>query len=87
MPVVTTTPGIQGLSGVADCLEIADTPEAFAEAIARLVNDPALARKRALGGLDCIERDFSYTVAIRNLAADIPELAALADEKGLLCNP
>ncbi len=87
VPVVTTTPGIQGLSGVADCLEIADTPEAFAEAIARLVNDPALARKRALGGLDCIERDFSYTVAIRNLAADIPELAALADEKGLLCNP
>ena len=86
VPVVTTTPGIQGLGGAADCLEIADTPEAFAEAVARLVDDPELRRQRALRGLEYIEREFGYAVAIRNMSADIPELADLADGKGLLCD-
>jgi O-antigen biosynthesis protein len=86
VPVVTTTAGIQGLSRAADCLEIADTPEAFAEAVARLVDDPELRRQRALRGLEYIEREFGYAVAIRNMSADIPELADLADGKGLLCD-
>ena len=85
VPVVTTTPGIQGLTGMADCLAVADAPEAFAEAIARLINDPELAHQQALRGLDCIEREFGYAVAVRNMAADIPELAGLADGRGVLC--
>jgi len=86
VPVVTTTPGIQGLSGAADCLDIADTPEAFAEAVARLVNDPELRRQRALRGLEYIEREFGYAAAIRNMSADMPELAELVEGKGLLCD-
>ena len=86
VPVVTTTPGIQGLAGMADCLAVADTPEAFAEAIARLVNDPELAHQQALRGFECIEREFGYAAAIRNMMADIPELAGLADGKGVLCD-
>src|SRR5260221_3077916 len=87
VPVVTTTPGIQGLAGMADCLAVADTPETFAEAIARLVNDPELAHQQALRGFECIEREFGYAAAIRNMMADIPELAGLADGKSGLCDP
>jgi GT2 family glycosyltransferase len=86
VPVVTTTPGIQGLSGATNWLEIADTPEAFAGAVARLVNDPELRRQRALRGLEYIEREFGYAAAIRNMSADIPELAELVEGKGLLCD-
>ncbi|MBV9153788.1 MAG: glycosyltransferase, partial [Alphaproteobacteria bacterium] len=86
VPLVTTTPGLQGLNGIADCIEVADTPEDFAEAIARLIEDPALARERALRGLDFVEHEFAYTAAARHLSADIPELAPLADGRGILCN-
>jgi len=86
VPVVTTTPGIQGLSGATNWLEVADTPEAFAGAVARLVNDPELRRQRALRGLEYIEREFGYAAAIRNMSADIPELAELVEGKGLLCD-
>jgi glycosyltransferase involved in cell wall biosynthesis len=85
VPIVTTIAGIQGLAGAEDIIEVADTADEFAEAIARLLGDPALARQRALQGLDFVERQFGYAAAIRRMAVDIPELAAFAEGHGLLC--
>lgn len=85
VPLVTTATGIQGLAGCEDIVEIASTAEELAAAIARLIDDPDLARLRALQGLDFVEREFGYAAAVRRIAIDIPELAALAGGPGLLC--
>ena len=85
VPVVTTSAGAQGLPGAEDAVEIAPvSAEGFADAIVRLLRDPDLARRRALEGLDFVEREFGYAAAARRIATDIPELAALADGPGLL---
>src|SRR5947207_10825938 len=85
VPVVTTSAGAQGLPGAEDAVEIAPvSAEGFADAIVRLLRDPDLARRRALEGLDFVEREFGYAAAARRIAIDIPELAALADGPGLL---
>jgi hypothetical protein len=82
--MVTTIAGIQGLAGAKGVVEIANTAEEFAEATARLIRDPGLARQRALQGLDFVEREFGYAAAARRIAIDIPELAVLADGPGFL---
>jgi hypothetical protein len=85
VPVVTTPAGAQGLPGAENAVEIAPvTAEGFADGIIRLLRDPDLARQRALQGLDFVEREFGYAAAVRRIAVDIPELAALADGPGLL---
>jgi GT2 family glycosyltransferase len=85
VPVVTTPAGAQGLAGAEHVLEIAPVAAAgFADGIVRLLRDPDLARRRALQGLDFVEREFGYAAAVRRIAIDIPELAALADSPGLL---
>ncbi len=84
VPMVTTIAGIQGLAGAKGVVEIANTAEEFAEATARLIRDPGLARQRALQGLDFVEREFGYAAAARRIAIDIPELAVLADGPGFL---
>jgi glycosyltransferase involved in cell wall biosynthesis len=85
VPVVTTPAGAQGLPGVEGAVEIAPvTAEGFADGIIRLLQDPDLARRRALQGLDFVEREFGYAAAVRRIAIDIPELAGLADRPGLL---
>jgi glycosyltransferase involved in cell wall biosynthesis len=84
VPLVTTIPGVQGLPGIEEAVEIAQTAEEFAAAIADLIEDPALARQRALAGLDYLEREFGYRAAVRRIAVDIPELGFLAESPGLL---
>jgi glycosyltransferase involved in cell wall biosynthesis len=84
VPVVATSAGVQGLDGAAGFVEVAHSADEFASAVARLVRSPDLALGRAQQGLDFIEREFGYAAAVRRLAIDIPELAALADSPGLL---
>jgi len=84
LPVVTTSTGLQGLEGAAGFIEVAHSADEFASAVARLIRTPDLARRRAQQGLDFVEREFGYAAAVRRLAVDIPELAALLDSPGLL---
>jgi GT2 family glycosyltransferase len=84
VPLVTTSTGLQGLNGAADFVEVAHSAEGFAEAVARLIRTPDLAHRRAHQALNFVEREFGYAAAVRRLAVDIPELAALADSPGLL---
>jgi O-antigen biosynthesis protein len=84
LPVVTTSTGVQGLDGAAGFIEVAHSADEFANAVARLIRTPDLARRRAQQALDFVEREFGYAAAVRRLAVDIPELAALADSPGLL---
>ena len=64
LPVVATTPSIEGmfLSPEQDVL-VADDPEAFAEAIARVYRDEALWERLAAGGRENIRAHFSRDVA------------------------
>ena len=64
LPVVATTPSIEGmhLTDGEDVL-VADTPEAFADAIARLYRDEALWQRLAAGGLENVRAHFSRDVA------------------------
>ena len=84
VPVVTTSFGIQGLDGAARFIEVAHSAEAFARAVARVIGNPDLARRRAQAGLDFVEREFGYAAAARRLTVDIPELGVLANSPGLL---
>jgi O-antigen biosynthesis protein len=84
VPVVTTTCGAQGFVGAKDFLEIADTPEDFANCIISVLRDPRRARKRVHKGLDYVEREFGYSSVSGRLAADIPELKRLHDGPSLL---
>jgi GT2 family glycosyltransferase len=69
MPVVATTPSIEGmhLRDGEDVL-VADAPEAFAAAVARLHEDRALWERLSRGGLANIEQHFSRAVAREAIA-------------------
>jgi glycosyltransferase involved in cell wall biosynthesis len=69
MPVVATTPSIEGmhLTDGEDVL-VADAPEAFAAAVARLHEDRALWERLSRGGLANVERHFSRAVAREAIA-------------------
>jgi len=57
LPVVGTEVAFQGVSATpADGIEIADTPEAFAEAVTRLLRDPALRERRGSEARAYVER-------------------------------
>ena len=84
VPVVTTTCGAEGFDGAKDFLEIADTSEAFANSVVRVIQDPRRAGKRVLDGLDYIEREFGYRSVSGRLAADIPEVRHLNEGRGVL---
>jgi len=80
LPVVATTPSIEGmhLADGEDVL-IADDPEAFANAIARLYRDEVLWARLAAGGLANIRTHFSRDVA----RSAITRLIALARGSGV----
>jgi GT2 family glycosyltransferase len=84
VPVVTTTCGAEGFVGARDFLEIADTPEDFANCIIRILRDPRQVGKLVRNGLDYVEREFGYTSVSGRLAADFPELRRLHEGRGLL---
>jgi glycosyltransferase involved in cell wall biosynthesis len=67
-PVVTTTIGCEGLSVVdGEHLVVADDPQPFAEAVARLISDRKLAMELGRSGRALIERDYSWSVVVQHL--------------------
>ena len=70
LPVVATTPSIEGMH-LADGVDVlvADAPDAFAAAVARLHEDRALWERLSAGGLDNVARHFSRDVARDALSA------------------
>ena len=70
LPVVATTTSIEGmhLEHEADVI-VADTPDAFADAIVRLYGDQALWERLAAAGRDNVRRHFSRDVAKAALRA------------------
>lgn len=67
-PVVTTTIGCEGL-GVVDGehLTVADDPQPFAEAVARLMSNRKLAKELGRSGRELIEREYSWSVVVQQL--------------------
>jgi polysaccharide biosynthesis protein PslH len=62
-PVVTTPKGAEGLDVQAgQHLLIADTPEAFAQAVVRLLQDPALRRQLASDAYQLVREKYDWMV-------------------------
>jgi glycosyltransferase involved in cell wall biosynthesis len=75
-PVVSTSIGAQGLTGVApQIMAVGDTTQAFAAAVAAILRDTSPAMARALAGLEFLERHASEAAARNALAPDVPEMA------------
>lgn len=61
VPVVSTTLGCEGLSvRDGESVLLADTPAAFADAVARVCNDPALARRLVGGGSQLVRSAYDW---------------------------
>ena len=78
LPVVATTPSIEGmhLSPGSDVL-VGDDAQAFADAVVLAYRDQALWERLAAGGRDNVSRHFSREVA----TASITELLTMSDRK------
>ena len=70
LPVVTTTIGCEGIAVVPGRdLLVADTPEAFAQAVLRILTDDGLARALAANGRRLVEQKYDYRVVCQKLEA------------------
>jgi glycosyltransferase involved in cell wall biosynthesis len=64
-PVVATTKGAEGLDVQhGDHLLIADTPESFAQAVLRLLGDPALRQKLADNGYQLVRERYDWAAVM-----------------------
>ena len=62
-PVVSTAIGCEGLDAIdGENILIRDEPAAFAQAVVRVLNDPALGRRLGHGGRKTVERLYSWDV-------------------------
>lgn len=70
LPVVATGLAIEGMHLVdGESVLVADTAEAMAEAVIRLHQDPELWQRLSAGGLEVMERHFSFAAAERAVRA------------------
>ncbi|ABQ91949.1 glycosyltransferase family 4 protein [Roseiflexus sp. RS-1] len=70
-PVVSTTLGVEGIAGLRDgvhCL-LADTPQQFADAVVRLLDDPALRRILGAAGRRLARAEYDWKAIIPRLEA------------------
>ncbi len=79
LPVVTTTVGLRGFEGGERFLKVADTPQAFAQAVVEVLRDQALRRNLLARAVDFLTDHHSQAAAARVLALDFPEFAGYAD--------
>ena len=76
-PVVSTTIGAEGISAVpGEQILLADQPEAFARAAARLLDDAALAERLGGAGRTLIEGRYSWAAAGAQMERFVEELIA-----------
>jgi glycosyltransferase involved in cell wall biosynthesis len=80
-PIVSTSVGVQGLAGAENFVAIADTAEAFAEAVIGALREPDLRTGKALAGLDFVSATASEEATRLVFAADIPELNKAPDRE------
>jgi GT2 family glycosyltransferase len=83
-PVVTTSCGSEGFVGSETFLNIADTADAFAQSVVRVIRDRRWASERVAAGLDYVEREYGYRAVADYMTTDIPELVRIGDNEGLL---
>ena len=78
LPVVSTTVGAEGIR-VTDNENIllADTPEAFATAVLRLLRDPDFAQRVGEAGRDLMRRDYSWDAVGQSLLSAYAELLGM----------
>lgn len=70
LPCVSTAMGAEGMGlGEGDGVIIADGPEAFAEAVLRLDQDPVLWETLSRGGLEFVQRNYSLESGVRTVGA------------------
>ncbi|HEU4325675.1 MAG TPA: glycosyltransferase [Roseiflexaceae bacterium] len=77
-PVVSTRMGAEGIAGLRDgehCL-LADQPGAFAGAVLRLIDDPALGARLGAAGRTLVAAHYDWSVIVPRLDALYQELAA-----------
>ncbi|GAB4188527.1 MAG: glycosyltransferase [Roseiflexaceae bacterium] len=77
-PVVSTRMGAEGISGLRDsehCL-LADQPDAFAQAVLRLIDNPALGAQLGAAGRGLVAAHYDWSVIIPKLDALYQELVA-----------
>ncbi len=66
LPVVTTTIGAEGIAVQdGENVLLADTPEAFAQAVARVLQEPELAARLAAGGRRTVEICYDWRKVYR----------------------
>lgn len=76
IPIVTTSAGCEGLAvHSGEQVWIADTPEAFAHSIARLMADEALRQRMAASARALVEREYSWEGIAAALEAELARLA------------
>lgn len=69
-PIVSTTLGCEGIDAVpGDHLLVADSPEEFADAVLRVLDDPALGRRLGERGRSLVEARYSWTRLSEDLEA------------------
>lgn len=67
-PLVSTSVGCEGLDVIhGEHLLIADTPEAFAQQVLRVLREPDLARRLGLAGRERVEQRYDWDVVARGL--------------------
>jgi glycosyltransferase involved in cell wall biosynthesis len=84
VPIVTTAAGAQGMNGAEDYLGLAETADEFVTRIVELIEDPGLGHRRALAGLDYIDREYSYRSVVRRIVPDFPELNGILQNRRVL---
>lgn len=73
-PVVSTTVGVEGLEDlVGDGVVVADSPQDFAAAVVRLLDDPAEAERLGRRGNAAVRERHSWDAALRPLLDLVPE--------------
>ncbi len=76
MPVVTTTVGLEGIQAEPDSdVMIADTPDAFAQAVVDLLNDKKLQEKLSANGRRLVEARYDWQVVLKHLEGVYRQLA------------
>jgi GT2 family glycosyltransferase/ubiquinone/menaquinone biosynthesis C-methylase UbiE len=76
VPVVMTSIGAQGIPDAGKLGRVADSPEAFAEAVIRALDDRDESRARAERAIAFIRDRYSTATVRRTLAPHVPQLAA-----------
>ncbi len=78
IPVVSTTLGCEGIDAVdGEHLLLADTPEAFCEAVVRVIQDPSLAERLTGNARQLAESRYSWHTVYASLDAVYERIATL----------